>query len=241
MTQIDDVIFVEVKKNTEKEPIPGSYDSLYEELKQRCNPENFIEPYDKKKIDVANEIYQQLLESSQDDSQLKELRHRALKDLEVKFSTEKLYHYLAGICYPKNFTGEYYDAQNLRLANELHPKIKENADDIEVLEDCELKAKDLICIIEERRKKETARKVEEIARQKEKVQIINQYDDFNGKINVAVWFLFISFAIFVLTLFEDTVYVLFPLFGILLFSYMLYDMYKKKRKFKEQHKDILST
>ena len=40
------------------------YESLYAELKIKCNPNKFMVPYDKERVSQANELYRQLMETS---------------------------------------------------------------------------------------------------------------------------------------------------------------------------------
>ena len=100
MAQEDDyIIFEEVNnKNLDKNavqiakhPIMGHYNSLYEELLEKCNPACFLEPYDRKKVDLANDIYKQVQKNKNNNKFLKELRTKTISELGVKFSTIQLY------------------------------------------------------------------------------------------------------------------------------------------------------
>ena len=128
-----------------KQPIRGHYDSLHEELKARCAPENFMNPYEPEKVSRANKLYSEILSiDKNDDEKLKLLRLRAMEELDIKFSTEQLYEKLTAACNPKNFTGDSYNEERLELANGLYQQILMNADDIFALEEIEDKAGDLI-------------------------------------------------------------------------------------------------
>ena len=128
-----------------KQPIRGHYDSLHEELKARCAPENFMNPYEPEKVSRANKLYSEILSiDKNDDEKLKLLRLRAMEELGIKFSTEHLYEKLTAACNPKNFTGDSYNEERLELANGLYQQILMNADDIFALEEIEDKAGDLI-------------------------------------------------------------------------------------------------
>lgn len=128
-----------------KQPIRGHYDSLHEELKARCAPENFMNPYEPEKVSQANKLYSEILSiDKNDDEKLKLLRLRAMEELGIKFSTEQLYEKLTAACNPKNFTGDSYNEERLELANGLYQQILMNADDIFALEEIEDKAGDLI-------------------------------------------------------------------------------------------------
>ena len=126
-----------------KQPIRGRFQSLYEELKARCAPENFMNPYEPEKVSKANELFSEILATDiHDDGKLKELRLRAMEELGVKFSTEMLYEKLTDVCNPKNFTGEAYNKERLELANRLYQAVLMNADNVFVLEEIEEEAKE---------------------------------------------------------------------------------------------------
>jgi hypothetical protein len=128
-----------------KQPIRGRYENLHAELKARCAPENFMNPYEPEKVSRANELYAEVLSINvQADEKLKLLRLRAMEELGVKFSTEQLFEKLSAACNPKNFTGDSYNKERLELANELYQQILMNADNIFALEEIEVKAKGLI-------------------------------------------------------------------------------------------------
>ena len=112
---------------TEKEPIEGFYVSLYDELKEKCDPVCFFKPYDKVKVDIANDIYDGILKNEENIEELKHLRLRAINELGVKFSTAKLYADLVDICNPDNFSRINYDNAKLGLANKLFDQIKKHA------------------------------------------------------------------------------------------------------------------
>ena len=67
----DNIVFEEVNEgnpeerprepSTFKQPIIGMYTNLYEELIEKCAPENFLEPYEPEKASIANELYAQIL------------------------------------------------------------------------------------------------------------------------------------------------------------------------------------
>lgn len=128
-----------------KQPIQGRYQNLHAELKERCAPENFINPYEPEKVSRANVLYSEILSINEnDDEKLKLLRLRAVEELGIKFSTEQLYNKLESACNPRYFTGIYYDRERLELANRLYQQILVNADDIFALEEIEKEAGDLI-------------------------------------------------------------------------------------------------
>lgn len=162
MSQQDDdyIIFAEVGKDgmqstsIEKQPILGDYEDLHDELLKKCNPVNFMRPYNKEKVDIANDIYEQASQNKDNTTKLMRLRKRAMQELGIKFSTIKLFNKLKDACSPEIFTGENYDATKLRKANELYAQILENADDIEALEEIEQRAYQFIEIAEQKKEEE---------------------------------------------------------------------------------------
>lgn len=41
-------------------PFDGDDAGLYSQLKEKCNPQNFLEPYDARKVEISNDIYSKL-------------------------------------------------------------------------------------------------------------------------------------------------------------------------------------
>lgn len=112
------------------------YDSLYEELVDKCNPGKFktagIEIFN-----TANEIYsglQQLTDTS-DSADLKELRNRAIDKLGIKISAKKVFNRLQTYLDPENYTGRTpYDKDLVSNAGNLYTQLLNNKDDIRALE-----------------------------------------------------------------------------------------------------------
>lgn len=119
-----------------KKPIDGKYESLYAELTSKCYPQNFMEPYDHQKVKIANEIYAEILKSAENLTKLKELRIRAIKELNIQFSTEELYKKLLDLTNPQKFMEfmREYDAEKVSLANDFYQRVKDNANDVIELE-----------------------------------------------------------------------------------------------------------
>lgn len=136
-----------------KQPIRGRYENLHAELKARCAPENFMNPYEPEKVSRANELYAEVLATNaQADEKLKSLRLRAMEELGVKFSTEQLFEKLTAACNPKNFTGDSYNKERLELANVLYQQILMNADNIFALQEIEVKARELVILYDNKHK-----------------------------------------------------------------------------------------
>lgn len=134
-----------------KQPIRGIYKNLYAELETKCDPQNFMSPYEPDKVSKANELYSRLLETDEkDETRLKELRTQAMSELGIRFSTETLYKLLTNACDPRNFVGENYNKERLDLANRLYQTILENADDILKLEKIKIEAEEFVSMHEKR-------------------------------------------------------------------------------------------
>ena len=141
----EETIHAEQPQALFKQPIRGRHESPHVELKARCAPENFMNPYEPEKVSKANELYSEVLHTdAQADEQLKRLRLRAIEELGIKFSTEELFDRLSAACNPKNFTGDSYNKERLELANRLYQAVLMNADNVLALEDIKGEAKELM-------------------------------------------------------------------------------------------------
>lgn len=123
-----------VISTSNRKPVPGRYRNSFEELKVKCNPARFMSPYDPQKVSVANLLYSQILICKEDKIALKALRLRAIKELGIKISTERLYNELIIVCNPKQYTGSAWNKELLDLANKKYTSILHHADDILALE-----------------------------------------------------------------------------------------------------------
>ena len=112
------------------------YDSLYEELLDKCNPKNFMEPYDKKKVDAAILIYNDLSRIDKtNEKHIRVIRDRATLELGIKVSTDRLYNELIDYCNPQNFlTAVPFQADLLQAANHFYAEVRANKNDIHELE-----------------------------------------------------------------------------------------------------------
>lgn len=110
------------------------YSNLYHELKQKCDPANFVSPYDHKKVEISNSIFSQLEENKYNIDALISLRNTAIVQLGISFSTNELYEKLHHIYNPANYIGDNYDAEKLCVANNIYAQIENNKNNILVLE-----------------------------------------------------------------------------------------------------------
>lgn len=113
------------------------YGTLYEELIDKCNPVNFMYPYDKDKVDAANLIYKKLLGSKPkhkcySNHEIRGVKDLAIRELGISIS-DSLYRKLINYCDPKRFMSPY-DFEAVQVANELYSLIEESKDDIVELE-----------------------------------------------------------------------------------------------------------
>ncbi|MBR4497318.1 MAG: APC family permease [Bacteroidales bacterium] len=143
----DDVINLkkEEMENQSINVVEKVYSSLYEELKEKCNPQNFMSPYDAEKVKFANELYAELIDCAKDDDvKLRNLRDKATHLLGIKFSTSYLFDFLLSYCNPAlYFNVKPYPKEFIDKANEYYNKLLSNKDNITALEEIKEETKDL--------------------------------------------------------------------------------------------------
>lgn len=110
-----------------------TYNSLYEELCDKCFPERFMQPYDAPKVSIATKLYSDVLQSMNDQDKQNELRQRAYKELGVKFDGTHLYNYLMDYLNPRVYLNPFMP-DKLEIANRYYPSIEENKADYIALE-----------------------------------------------------------------------------------------------------------
>lgn len=120
--------------------------SVFKEMVEKCNPQNYMNPYDHEKVRVANEVYSSLMSyETLNEEVLMSLRHRAIVELGVVFDTKAIYNYLCSICNPANYMNPY-DAEKVSQANDIFAKIQQYKNNIEQLELIRAEAKSLMQI-----------------------------------------------------------------------------------------------
>ncbi len=150
------------------------YDSLYEELSDKCRPDRFLgDASDKKKFLLANEMYRELqTKENHNDDELIELRDAAMVKLGIHISTKKLYDWLDHYLNPEVYTTmKPYDADRVAQAGDYFIRMRECRDDIHALEHL----RDEVSSFIERRVEEEKQMME--IRQKEEEKIQNKKDD----------------------------------------------------------------
>lgn len=131
--EMDTVSFLnEQKEQVVIEPCKMEYYvSLYAELKDKCNPKKYMSPCNKEKVDIANELYQELISLGKEGS-LHPIMDKAVQKLGITISTRRLYEKLLKYCYPNSFM-DSYDFDTIQIANYYYSLVEEYRNDI-----CEL-------------------------------------------------------------------------------------------------------
>ncbi len=117
-------------KKKRPKPVEGYYDSIADEILEKCDPRLFLKDYDFDKVRIANEICV-AARNIKDKREAKQLRKRAQAELGVKFSTRELFDELTEWLYPEQYVGK----ANFDYANELYNQVLMNADNVDALED----------------------------------------------------------------------------------------------------------
>ena len=165
-------------------PPPKTYSSLYAELWDKCNPKNFMVPYDQARVDKAILIYGDLQKVDRnDDNRLREIRDRAMRDLGITISTDRLYKELISYCDPQYLLkDDNFQTEVLRIANQFYAQVLANKHDIHALEKLASQMyadKTLSLYYEEKKAREEKRKKEaeewkrldeEVQKRKEKIR-----------------------------------------------------------------------
>ncbi|MDR1347449.1 MAG: hypothetical protein LBJ63_03330 [Prevotellaceae bacterium] len=134
--RFEEMTFIPQKTAVNVEMKEKEYSSLYAELKDKCNPDNFLHPnpYNKEKAYIANDICLKLANAKDNEELQKHLRHRAIVELEIHFNSHALRDKLKIYANPS----EYKFTEKFRSANELYTNILENGEDVEALEKIQL-------------------------------------------------------------------------------------------------------
>ncbi|MBQ9893461.1 MAG: hypothetical protein IJM35_09950 [Bacteroidales bacterium] len=123
-----------VKENKSSLMNKNGYDEfILAELREKCHPKNFMQPYDFEKVNIANELYSMLLKESIPSEDLYSIRRRAINELGISIDTTVIFDELSSICNPENFM-QPYDAVKVSIANKLYSRILENKSNVFELE-----------------------------------------------------------------------------------------------------------
>ena len=113
----------------------GDYNKyLLNELLDKCNPQNFMNPYNYEKVKIANELYPLLQKcDGNDNDELVEIRKEAISKLGIILSTSTIFEELCKTCNPQQFMNPY-NPDKVAKANELYSRVLQNKTDIDALE-----------------------------------------------------------------------------------------------------------
>lgn len=104
----------------EKKSKKRKSETLYQRLCRLCNPKEFMQNYDKDKVDKANSIYKRLMETKLDDKEtLMEIQDIAVSELGITLIDMEEVKELKEKVNPKRFLNPY-NAEKVALANELY-------------------------------------------------------------------------------------------------------------------------
>lgn len=158
------------------------YDTLYDELSDKCRPDRFIgDSSDNKTFLLANQLYAEL-KSKQgcSDNELIEFRDRAMALLGISISTKKLYEWLERYLNPKLYTVmEPYDAERVAQAGEYYIRMRECKDDIHALEKIRSDASSFIA-------KKVAEETSKYEKQLEEEKKVREAKEAEEEDNIAV-------------------------------------------------------
>lgn len=134
-----------IKHNKEKrENIKAETYTLLDELKEKCNPLNFMNPYNKEKVEKANLLYPEILSCSLENIELqKTLRKQAISELGITFYTSKVFTELKDKCNPQRFMNPY-NSEKVSIANRLYESVLQNEHNIEMLENIKKEADEFL-------------------------------------------------------------------------------------------------
>ena len=111
------------------------YQDLYNDLKEKCNPSNYLEPYRPEKLRQANDIFSKLDQNKDKILELIKLRNQAINTLGITVSSAQVFRKLVEVYTPSHYTGENYDPVKLEIANDVYARILEAENNIIKLEE----------------------------------------------------------------------------------------------------------
>lgn len=201
------------KVNPESTFDEKEYDTLYEELVEKCHPNKFIDGnnFDKKLFEKANKLYAEILKCKDlPEKELIHLRNQAIEILGAHFSTKRKYEYLDSFLNPKVYTAvepEDYDSERVSEAANWYTILQKNRNDIRELEKLETDAsafidrrKSDLLIIEQREAAEREAAEREEAMKKENERQIQEKKDIVFRIVVVAILLLIIVIIIIAVL-----------------------------------------
>ena len=118
-------------------------ETLYQRLCRLCNPKEFMQNYDKVKVDKANSIYQSLMNTNPEDKEtLMEIQAIAVSELGITLIEAEEVEELKERVNPQRFLNPY-NAEKVALANELYATLSKDGLTYNEFVEVEEKAKSL--------------------------------------------------------------------------------------------------
>ena len=113
--------------------------SLRDVLLYECNPKRYMKPYDENKIASAIELYDRIKSTDPNDIVLlKQIRKEVSEKLGVNFIDSELIKELLKKTDPALYA-EPYDANKIKIANQLHCRLRAGINDIDEIEEIQIK------------------------------------------------------------------------------------------------------
>ena len=113
--------------------------SLRDVLLYECNPKRYTKPYDENKIASAIELYDRIKSADPNDIVLlKQIRKEVSEKLGVNFIDSELIKELLKKTDPALYA-EPYDANKIKIANQLHCRLRAGVNDIDEIEEIQIK------------------------------------------------------------------------------------------------------
>lgn len=118
-------------------------ETLKQSILTRCNPKNFMKPFDKDKIELANKLYAQTLNTPETDTDtLRNIRIEAEDGLSVSFVDERNIASLKSFCNPQKYM-KHYDPQKVSLAIELYSILSSDKINVDTFDEVKKRSEDL--------------------------------------------------------------------------------------------------
>ena len=131
--------------------IEKEYDSLYDELLDKCYPGKYKDE-EEARFKVASDIYGQLKQSGKEipEHALLYIRNRAIDEIGIHISTSKIFDRLKSLIDPENFINiEPYNGELVETSKHLYDQVNCKKDDIRALERLEYEIEKIIKYKEE--------------------------------------------------------------------------------------------
>ena len=148
-----------------------TYDSLYDELKDKCDPKQLVKSGKHDLVPIATELFKSIIQNKDNQCALDDLRRQASAALGVKFDGTKLYNYLMEYLDP-NLYQEKHLLKKYDFVMKYYPLVEASKDDYVALEKIQTDVKDFIeNEIREKKAQEPARQAQEARHAQEEARV----------------------------------------------------------------------